>query len=69
MHPPDADIIVGDALDAAAVPGAVRSAAPDVIVHMLTAIPDPIDPKHLAGPTCCEPKPPLTCSPLPTGLG
>jgi nucleoside-diphosphate-sugar epimerase len=26
----------------------VRSAAPDVIVHMLTAIPDPVDPRHLA---------------------
>jgi nucleoside-diphosphate-sugar epimerase len=30
------------------VAGAVRSAAPDVIVHMLTAIPDPVDPRHLA---------------------
>jgi nucleoside-diphosphate-sugar epimerase len=41
-------VVVGDALDTAAVTVAVRSAAPDVIVHMLTAIPDPIDPKHLA---------------------
>jgi nucleoside-diphosphate-sugar epimerase len=30
------------------VAGAVRWAAPDVIVHMLTAIPDPVDPRHLA---------------------
>ena len=45
---PGADLIVADALDPAAVAGAVRSAAPDVIVHMLTAIPDPIDPRHLA---------------------
>jgi nucleoside-diphosphate-sugar epimerase len=48
MHPPDAEVVVADALDATAVAAAVRSAAPDVIVHMLTAIPDPIDPKHLA---------------------
>jgi nucleoside-diphosphate-sugar epimerase len=45
---PGADVAVADALDPAAVAGAVRSAAPDVIVHMLTAIPDPIDPRHLA---------------------
>jgi nucleoside-diphosphate-sugar epimerase len=45
---PDAEVVVADALDAAAVADAVRSAAPDAIVHMLTAIPDPIDPKHLA---------------------
>ncbi|HEY6709914.1 MAG TPA: NAD(P)-dependent oxidoreductase [Actinomycetota bacterium] len=45
---PGADLVVADALDPAAVAGAVRSAAPDVIVHMLTAIPDPIDPRHLA---------------------
>ena len=41
-------MVVADALDPTAVAGAVRSAAPDVIVHMLTAIPDPIDPRHLA---------------------
>jgi hypothetical protein len=27
---------------------AVLAASPDVIVHMLTAIPDPVDPRHLA---------------------
>jgi nucleoside-diphosphate-sugar epimerase len=47
-HLPDAEILAADALDPAAVAGAVRSAAPDVIVHMLTAIPDPVDPRHLA---------------------
>ena len=46
---PDAEVVVADALDPAAVARAVRAAAPDVIVHILTAIPDPIDPRHLAG--------------------
>ncbi len=45
---PDAEVVVADALDAAAVADAVGSAAPDAIVHMLTAIPDPVDPRHLA---------------------
>jgi nucleoside-diphosphate-sugar epimerase len=45
---PDAEVVAADALDATAVAGAVRWAAPDVIVHMLTAIPDPVDPRHLA---------------------
>jgi nucleoside-diphosphate-sugar epimerase len=45
---PDAEVLAADALDPAAVAGAVRAAAPDVIVHMLTAIPDPVDPRHLA---------------------
>jgi nucleoside-diphosphate-sugar epimerase len=45
---PDAEVVAADALDRTAVADAVRSAAPDVIVHMLTAIPDPIDPRHLA---------------------
>jgi nucleoside-diphosphate-sugar epimerase len=44
----DAEVMAADALDPAAVQRAVRSAAPDVIVHMLTAIPDPVDPRHLA---------------------
>jgi nucleoside-diphosphate-sugar epimerase len=44
----DAEVVAADALDATAVAGAVRWAAPDVIVHMLTAIPDPVDPRHLA---------------------
>jgi hypothetical protein len=40
---PDAEVVAADALDPAAVQRAVRAADPDVIVHMLTAIPDPID--------------------------
>jgi nucleoside-diphosphate-sugar epimerase len=44
---PDAEVVAADALDPAAVVRAVRSAAPDVIVHMLTAVPDPVDPRHL----------------------
>ena len=43
-----AEVVAADALDPTAVAKAVRAAAPDVIVHMLTAIPDPIDPRHLA---------------------
>ena len=45
---PGAEVVAADALDRAAVAKAVRAADPDVIVHMLTAIPDPIDPRHLA---------------------
>jgi nucleoside-diphosphate-sugar epimerase len=45
---PDAEVLAADALDPAAVADAVRTANPEVIVHMLTAIPDPIDPRHLA---------------------
>jgi nucleoside-diphosphate-sugar epimerase len=45
---PDAEVLAVDALDRAAVADAVRSARPDVIVHMLTAVPDPVDPRHLA---------------------
>jgi nucleoside-diphosphate-sugar epimerase len=45
---PDAQVVAADALDPAAVQRAVLAAAPDVIVHMLTAIPDPVDPRHLA---------------------
>ena len=45
---PDAEAVAADALDPAAVQRAVLAAAPDVIVHMLTAIPDPADPRHLA---------------------
>ena len=45
---PGAEVVAADALDPAAVAKAVRAADPDVIVHMLTAIPDPIDPRHLA---------------------
>ena len=45
---PDAEVLAADALDGAAVQRAVLAAGPDVIVHMLTAIPDPVDPRHLA---------------------
>ena len=45
---PGAEVVAADALDPTAVAKAVRAADPDVIVHMLTAIPDPIDPRHLA---------------------
>jgi nucleoside-diphosphate-sugar epimerase len=45
---PDAEVVAADALHPAAVRRAVVAAAPDVIVHMLTAIPDPVDPRHLA---------------------
>jgi nucleoside-diphosphate-sugar epimerase len=45
---PDAEVVSVDALDRAAVTHAVESAHPEVIVHMLTAVPDPVDPKHLA---------------------
>lgn len=45
---PGAEVVVADALDPAAVAAAVRAATPEVVVHMLTAIPDPLDPKHLA---------------------
>ena len=45
---PEAEVLAADALDSTAVADAVRAAAPDVIVHMLTAIPDPVDSRHLA---------------------
>jgi nucleoside-diphosphate-sugar epimerase len=45
---PHAEVMAADALDRTVVAKAVRAADPDVIVHMLTAIPDPVDPRHLA---------------------
>ena len=45
---PDAEVLAVDALDRAAVTHAVNSAQSEVIVHLLTAIPDPVDPRHLA---------------------
>jgi nucleoside-diphosphate-sugar epimerase len=45
---PDAEVLAADALDRPAVAKAVSAAASEVIVHMLTAIPDPVDPRHLA---------------------
>ncbi len=44
---PDAEVVVADALDADALRKAVRMSSPDAVVSMLSAIPDPIDPKHL----------------------
>jgi nucleoside-diphosphate-sugar epimerase len=45
---PGAEMVAADALDPVAVARAVEAARPDVVVHMLTAIPDPVDPGHLA---------------------
>jgi nucleoside-diphosphate-sugar epimerase len=42
-----AEPVVLDALDEVAVKDAVASAAPDVVVHELTSIPDAIDPRKL----------------------
>lgn len=50
-HPhaaPGVETVVADALDREALTAAVRTAAPDVVVHMLTAIPDPLHPRRLA---------------------
>ena len=43
-----AEAVVADALDAAAVERAVADAAPDVVVHQLTALPDDYEPRALA---------------------
>ncbi|GAA1306732.1 dTDP-glucose 4,6-dehydratase [Planotetraspora silvatica] len=43
-----AGVVVADALDRDGLRRAVRQAAPDAVVNMLTAIPAEIDPKHLA---------------------
>jgi nucleoside-diphosphate-sugar epimerase len=51
---PGADSVSADALDRAALHKAVRDAAPDAVVNMLTAIPAEIDSRHLTrdfGPT------------------
>lgn len=42
------ETVIADALDREALTTAVREAAPDVVVHMLTAIPDPLRPRRLA---------------------
>lgn len=39
--------LVADVLDPASISAAVAEAAPEAIVHMATAIPDPLDPKHI----------------------
>ncbi|MET8850100.1 NAD(P)-dependent oxidoreductase [Amycolatopsis sp. NPDC004625] len=43
-----AEVLVADALDRDGVRAAVRRAAPDTVVNLLTAIPAEPDPKHLA---------------------
>ena len=43
-----ARVTLGADGEAAAVVSAVRAARPDVIVHMLTAVPDPVEPRRLA---------------------
>lgn len=43
-----ARIVVADALDAPALDAAVHSAAPEVVVHLLTAIPSTINPRRFA---------------------
>lgn len=45
---PGTRVIIANALDSDAVARAVESAAPDVVVNMLTAIPPQINPKRLA---------------------
>lgn len=42
-----AEPVVADALDAPAISEAVAAAAPAVVIHQLTAIPDAIDPRKL----------------------
>lgn len=43
-----AEAVTADALDAGALERAVREAAPDAVVNMLTAIPAEVDPRKLA---------------------
>jgi len=45
---PGAQVVEADALDRSAVAAAVRNAAPDAIVNLLTAIPPSLDPRHFA---------------------
>jgi nucleoside-diphosphate-sugar epimerase len=40
--------VTADLLDPDALTTAVRSVAPDAVVHVATAIPDPINPRHIA---------------------
>jgi nucleoside-diphosphate-sugar epimerase len=49
-----ATVVLADALDRAAVARAVRDAAPDAVVHLLTAIPEKVNPWRMSrdfGPT------------------
>lgn len=43
-----AERVFADALDPVAIGRAVREAAPDAVVNLLTAVPAEVDPKHLA---------------------
>lgn len=43
-----ADVVVADALDGDAMVAAVRQAAPDAVVNLLTAIPADVNPRRLA---------------------
>lgn len=43
-----ADIVTADALDRDQLLAAVRQAAPDAVVNLLTAIPADVNPRHLA---------------------
>lgn len=45
---PDTEVVVADALDREGLIHAVRDAAPEAVVNMLTAIPPETDPKRLA---------------------
>jgi nucleoside-diphosphate-sugar epimerase len=44
----DIDVVTADALDRPALEAVVQRTAPDVIVHLLTAIPQHLDPKRFA---------------------
>ena len=40
--------VTADLLDGDALAAVVRSAAPDAVVHLATALPDPVNPRHIA---------------------
>jgi nucleoside-diphosphate-sugar epimerase len=44
---PNVELVTADALDASAVASAVRRAAPDAIVNLLTAIPADLNPRRM----------------------
>ena len=48
LEPPPSGAVVADALDGPALSAAVRQAAPDAVVSLLTAIPRRIDARHIA---------------------
>jgi nucleoside-diphosphate-sugar epimerase len=49
----DAQHLAADVLDADALFAPVRSATPDAVVHLATAIPDPVNPRHNARDMAC----------------